>query len=201
MSGKIIVANHVSSLFPAAQATSIAIRTSRRNLPLPPEPRDTDPPSEHASYSTVFHSPTTGTLVLRVIHSGLVLELISLVADAPPLRFVFPAPILPAPGIFLWDQHEVHIIAATTPGSLYRLVIPIVHGNQLGLDQFAKNWCREYHVRYASTAGSLDGIVQVQGPHCIAVGLQNGALLRLETDVLGDEINTGKWLRFACSPL
>lgn len=191
MTTKTIVATHLSSLFPAARASSIPIQTTRRNLPLAPAPKDADPPPEHASYSTVFHTYATGTLLLRVIHSGLVIELVPLASDAPPLRFVFPARVLPAPGIVLWDQ-ELHIIAITTSGTLYRIVFPVGADGQLSAEQLHKNWCREYHLRYASGTDPFEGLVQVQGAHTVAVGLQNGTLLRVEAEVLGDEYSTGE---------
>ncbi|EIN10816.1 hypothetical protein PUNSTDRAFT_65808 [Punctularia strigosozonata HHB-11173 SS5] len=193
MSSKIIVANHVSSLFPPSQAAFVQVETALRNLPLPDEPTDSDPPSEHASYSSVFYNAITGTLISRVLSKGRILELITLAADSRPLRFSFPAPILPAPGIFLWEQCELHILVVTTAGSLYRLVIPVGDDGQLSLEQRAKNWCREYLIRYASSFDGLEGLVHAQGPHSIAIGLQNGSLLRLETDVLGDEMNTDQW--------
>jgi nuclear pore complex protein Nup160 len=180
----LLVSAHLSSLFPSSQATSIPLHTLRQNTPLPPSAKDSDPPAEHASYASVLHTTTTGTIVLRVLHAGLILELVSLSTDVPPIRFVFPAAVLPSPALFLWESHELHVLAVTTTGSLYRLVLPVGSGQQLWQDQLAGHWCREYLI--TNMVGSMQGLVQVQGTHCVAIGLSNGSLLRLETEVLGE---------------
>jgi nuclear pore complex protein Nup160 len=190
MEGTLLVASQLSSLFPASQGIVTPIPTSRRDLPLPPSPSDTDPPAEHASFSTVFHSDTTGTILLRVIHGGLTVELVSLTSDVPPIRFVFPALVLPAPGLFLSDDGQLHVLAITTTGSLYRLVLPATNGGKLWQEQFGKNWCREYDIKNATTE-QFSGLVKAQGTHCVVVGLKNGSLLKLDTEYMGDDRNDG----------
>jgi nuclear pore complex protein Nup160 len=128
---------------------------------------------------------------MRVIHGGLILELISLSSDVAPVRFVFPAAILSSPAIFLWESYEVHILAVTSVGSLYRLVLPGT--GKLWHDQVTKNWCREHLIQ--NVRGDIEGVVHVQGVHTVAIGLTNGAILRLETDYLGDESNDGEKTR------
>jgi nuclear pore complex protein Nup160 len=192
MIGGLLVAAQLSSLYPVAQVTSVPLQTLRRNTPLPPRRTESDPPAEHALFSTVLHTPTTGTILMRVIHGGLIVELISLSSDVPPVRFVFPATILSSPAIFLWESHEIHIIAVTSVGSLYRLVLPGSAG-KLWHDQVTKNWCREYLIQH--TRGDVEGVVHVQGTHTVAIGMINGAILRLETEYLGDENNNGAQAR------
>jgi nuclear pore complex protein Nup160 len=192
MNGGLLVAAQLSSLFPPTQVTSVPLQTSRRNTPLPPRPTESDPPVEHALFSTVLHTPTTGTILMRVIHGGLILELISLSSDVAPVRFVFPAPVLSSPAIFLWESYEVHVIAVTSVGSLYRLVLPGSTG-KLWHDQVTKNWCREHLIQ--NIRGDVVGVVHVQGVHTVAIGLHNGAILRLETESLGDENHDGEKAR------
>lgn len=189
MNGGLLVATQLSSIYPSAQVTSVPLPTSRRNTPLAPVPAESDPPAEHALFSTVLHTPTTGTILLRVIHSGLILELISLSTNVPPIRFVFPAAVLSSPAIFLWESYEIHILAVTSVGSLYRLVLPGSTG-KLWHDQVAKNWCREHLIQ--NIHGDIQGVVHVQGPHTVAIGLTSGAILRLETDYLGDDNKDGE---------
>lgn len=189
MEGGLLVAAQLSSLFPASQATCITIQTERQNTPLPPIGKDTDPPPEHASYSSLLHTPVTGTILLRLLHGGLILELISLSTEVSPIRFIFPAVILSSPAIFLWESDELHVLAVTTTGSLYRLVVPIGGGLELWRDQVNNIWSREYLIKDCS--GTIDGLVHVQGTHCVAIGLTNGALLRLETEYLGSEGSDG----------
>lgn len=189
MSGGLLVATQLSSLFPSTQVTSVPLQTSRRNTPLPPHPTESDPPAEHALFSTILHTATTGTILMRVIHGGLILELISLSTDVPPIRFVFPAAVLSSPAIFLWESYEIHILAVTSVGSLYRLVLPGSAG-KLWHDQVTKNWCREHLIQHIQ--GDVQGVVHVQGTHTVAIGLTNGSILRLETEYLADENGDGR---------
>ncbi|KAJ7477151.1 nucleoporin Nup120/160-domain-containing protein [Mycena galericulata] len=172
----LIVAAQLSSLFPSVQATSIPIQTTRHTSSLPPAPDASNPPPEHASYSAVLHTPSTGTILLRVLHGGLILEIVSLSTAVPPVRFVFPALVLPSPAIFLWET-ELHIIAVTTTG--------------LPLPQAANTWTREYHIKNFSGTG--DGLVHVQGTHCVVISHPSGSILRLETEYLGSNGSDDEW--------
>ncbi|KAJ7762811.1 nucleoporin Nup120/160-domain-containing protein [Mycena maculata] len=186
----LIVAAQLSSLFPSAQATSIPVQTTRHTSSLPPVPDASDSPPEHASYSAVLHTPSTGTILLRVLHGGLILEIVSLSTAVPPVRYVFPALVLPSPAIFLWET-ELHIIAVTNTGSLYRLVLPIDGGLDLWLHQTANTWTREYHIKNFS--GTIYGLVHVQGTHCVVISQSGGSILRLETEYLGSNGSDDEW--------
>ncbi|KAJ7179519.1 nucleoporin Nup120/160-domain-containing protein [Mycena filopes] len=186
----LVVAAQLSSLFPSAQATSIPIQTSRHTSSLPPAPDASDPPPEHASYASVLHTPNTGTILLRVLHGGLILELVSLSTAIPPVRFVFPALVLPSPAVFLWET-ELHIVAVTSTGSLYRLVLPIDGALDLWLHQTGNTWTREYHIKNFS--GSMHGLVHVQGTHCVVISQSGGSILRLETEYLGSNGSDDEW--------
>jgi nuclear pore complex protein Nup160 len=190
MDGGVLVSGQLSALYPPSQATSIPIQTSRRNTPLPNPPNESDPPPEHALSSSVFHSDTTGTILMRVLHGGLIIELVSLTNDVTPIRFVFPAVVLPSPSIFLWQSDEIHMLALTKTGSLYRIILPARDPNHLWHEPLSRNWCREYLIK-AVTGESL-GMVQMQGTHSVAVALQNGSLLRLEASNIGGDMEDGK---------
>ena len=185
MDAAILVSAHASALSPS-QPTSIPVHTAR-NTPLP---ADLDKLSELAVYSSVFNSPNTGTLLLRVLHDGLILELLSLSTDVPPLRFVFPALILNAPAIFAWHSTELHVLVVTNAASLYRLVIPVGTARRLWKEDTGNIWIREYLIKTAPA--DLVGPVHVQGVHCLAIGLTHGALLRIETESLGSGDQQGK---------
>jgi hypothetical protein len=182
---KILVAAQLSTLYPSSNAVSHVLQTERRNLPLPPPHTDTDSSSEQASYSSTFHSLHTGTILLRVIHGGLILELVSLSTDVPPIRFVFPSAVLPAPAIFAWGDREIHLLAVTSSGSLFRLVLPTGNPTRLWHDSLPKQWSREYLIKNASE--QFSGVVQVQGLLCVAIGLTNGSLIRIEAEHIGDD--------------
>ncbi|KAG1739842.1 nucleoporin Nup120/160-domain-containing protein [Suillus paluster] len=197
-SGNILVAAQLSTLYPSSNAVSLVLQTERRNLPLPPPNTDTDSSSEHASYSSIFHTPHTGTILLRVIHGGLILELVSLSTDVPPIRFVFPSAVLPAPAIFAWGEKELHILAVTSSGSLFRLVLPTVNSTRLWHDPLPKQWSREYLIKNVSE--SFYGVVQVQGLLCVAIGLTNGSLIRIEAEHIGDDNFHDLWAEHVYSP-
>jgi nuclear pore complex protein Nup160 len=179
-----LVATQLSSLFPS-HATSIPLQTTRQGVPLPPTLQESDPPAEHATYSSLLHTPLTGTILLRVLHGGLIIELISLSTDVPPLRFVFPAVILPSPAMFLWESTELHVLAVTQTGSLYRLVIPLNNGHELWRNHGEDIWPREYLIKNISD--TIEGVVHMHGTHCVVIGLPNGSLLRLETEYVGED--------------
>jgi hypothetical protein len=185
----ILVAAQLSAITAPAQTEEVVVGGAHRgSASLGPLP--TDSPADHAVYASVFHTDRTGTVLLRVIDGGLTIELVSLGADLPPVRFVFPALLLPNPGIFDYGPDEVHVIAVTEHGEIYRLVIPVTRDGGPWRQPFAKTWTREYTIK--NTRGAqLSGLVQVQGPTCVAVGLKDGTLLRIESDAVGNEDEEG----------
>jgi nuclear pore complex protein Nup160 len=200
MANSVLVASQLSAIFSSSQAEVVTVSTDRRDTPLPPAPLSSDPPSDHAIYATVFNSEYTGTIVLRVIDAGLTIELLSLTTNLPPIRFAFPAPLLPNPGIFSQDNevdgsHEIHILAVTSSGSIFRLVLPASGDFRLWRQAFSRNWCREYMVKHGQ--GNLSGLVQVQGLYLIAIGLQNGSMLRLDAYTMGNEVEEGMLFIFS----
>lgn len=179
-----LVATHLSSLFPL-QPISIPIQTSRQGVPLPPELDDSESPAEHATYSSTLHTQATGTILLRVLHNGLIIEVSSLSAEVPSLRFILPGAIISSPAIFLWESSEIHVIAVADTGSLFRIVVPIGAGRELWQAKTAGIWHREYLFKNAEDA--QQGLVHVQGTHSVLVGSRSGSLLRLENDYSGED--------------
>lgn len=164
---------------------------SARPATIPPAPApDPDLLPEHALFAELFTAPAAGSLLLRVVHAGHILELLSLSTHVAPLRFVFPAPILGAPAILAWVPAELHVIAITAAASLFRLVIPIGTSRRLWKDDTANIWIREYLIK--TPASELVGPVHVHSTHCVAIGLAHGSLLRVELDSLGSGDQQGK---------
>ena len=174
-----LVATQLSSLL-CTQPISIPLQTSRQGVPLPPEFIDSEPPAEHATYSSVLQAQVTGTVLLRILHGGLVVEVSSLSTGLPSLRFIFPGTIISSPAIFLWESSELHLLAVADTGSLFRVVIPIGTGRELWRGQTANVWYREY--LFKNIEDAQEGLVHVQGIHSVLVGSRNGSLLRLEND-------------------
>ncbi|KAI0829349.1 nucleoporin Nup120/160-domain-containing protein [Trametes gibbosa] len=187
MEPSILVASHLSALFPTPQP--IPVYSSQKDIINLPRRNDPAHPPEHASFSSLFHSPLTGTILLRVTNGGYVLELLSLSSHLPPLRFDFPDIILPAPSIVMWESEELHVLLATRFGSLYRIVVPVREGAPLWSPLANRRWYREYVLQ----AGYLEGLVQVQSTHCVLISLPGGSLLRLEADALGSDTQDDVW--------
>ncbi|KAJ8523440.1 hypothetical protein ONZ45_g87 [Pleurotus djamor] len=178
MSGLVLVSTHLSSVSPSSNATTLQIQTSRNKTPLPPAPKESDPPPEHASYASVLRTDATGTLLLRVLHGDLIVELVSLTTDIAPIRFVFPSPILPHPAIFVWNANQLHLLAVTTSGSFYRVVLSLEDSTNLWKHHIDRFTYHEYEIE--TIQGEIQGVAQMQSPHSVAIGLQNGSVLRIE---------------------
>lgn len=198
VAGVVLVPTQLSALFPSANAPSVVLQSSRQNIAVPTPTLVVDLHPEHASFASVVHLHHVGSILLRVLHGGLIVELVSLSTQAPPIRFVFPVPILSTPAILAAAEQELHLLVLTVAGSLYRLVLPAANPNLLWHDQAAANWCREYIIK--SVADLSRGIVNIQGIHCITVGLNNGSLLRIESERIGDDTCDGlcSSLQVAC---
>ncbi|KDR83495.1 hypothetical protein GALMADRAFT_55353 [Galerina marginata CBS 339.88] len=186
MDSHFLVATHLSSINHTT-AFTVVVQTARQNAPLPVV-HDDDLPTEHATCSSVLTTPTTGSILMRVIHGGLIVELVSLSTPIAPIRIVFPAVVLPTPSLFLWEGTEIHLILATDIGSLYRLIIP-VDGFKLWKDQAESIWPREYFIRNLPIGQIRGCSVHAQGTHCVAVSLPNGVLLRLEAESMGYDVH------------
>ena len=181
-----LIPTHLPDQLPKA----IPIHSARPTAAPPAPAPDPDLLPDHSLFSALFTAPAAGSLLLRVVHAGHILELLSLSTDVAPLRFVFPAPILGAPAILAWDPAELHVLAVTTSASLYRLVIPIATARRLWKDDTGNIWIREYLIK--TPASDLLGPVHVHSVHCVAIGLTHGSLLRVELDSLGSGDQQGK---------
>lgn len=185
MDSQILVAAQISSLFPSSSALTYIVSTKRNDLPLPPT-SDT----EHATAADVFYTEATGSILSRVVHDGQILELISLSTDAPPLRLIFPAPILPNPALVLGPQ-SIHILAVTTLGSLFRVVLPLFDGAPLWQASSLGSISVGEHI-IAKLKGELrNAVANVHGIYCVVIGLEDGSLLRLEVERVGGENEAG----------
>jgi len=185
-----LVATHLSSLN-CTPPSNIVVSTARQNVPLPSVAHENDLPAEHAMCSHLTTTPMAGTILLRVIHGGAVVELSALSAPIPPLRIIFPALVVPTPSLFLWKENELHLLVVTDIGSLYRLLIPI-EGPRLWEDQTENIWPREYFIRNLPREHIRECVAHAQGTHSVAVSLPNGDLLRIEAESLGYDGHEGK---------
>lgn len=183
-----IVASHISSVANYPPST-VTIQTVRQHLPLPRTPVNSIP-TEHAIFASTIDHEITGTIGLRLIHGGLIIELVSLSHSVSPLRLIFPSLVMESPAVFLWEDTELHVLAVTESGSLYRIVVPI-QGTHLWERDLERVWPREYLIRHMpeDTEGCM---VHVQGPHCMAISTKGGSLLRLESESLGYDSQDGK---------
>ena len=188
----VLVSTHLSDIYSPFQTDAVSVQTSKSHVPFPPTPADDEPPIEHAQHASFFHSVQTGAILLRLIHNGLIIELVSLSTETPPIRFVFPYTVLPNPALVLWESRELHVLAVTASGSLYRLVIPIQSPRQLWSTPMVNNWCREYHLK--NVQDTLQALVHVHDPHSLVLALTNGSLIRLDAEIIGDKVTAGACL-------
>lgn len=178
MSPFTLVATSLSSVFSSsAQVATHAVPTTRRDIPLPTA--QTTTASGHASHSSLFHSPKTGQILIRVVQGGLAVELVSLSTNVSPVRFVFPAAVVPSPTLVL-SRNELHLLVVTSVGSLFRLILPLYEGGNMWHDPFERDWCREWQIKRLTT--SEPKLVHVLDHNLVAVSLSTGGYVRLESD-------------------
>jgi hypothetical protein len=186
MDSQLLVAAQISSLFPPTSSINCVVHTKQSDVPLLPTSD-----SEHSTYSELFYHEFTGAILLRVIHDWQVLELVSLSTDAPPIRFIFPATILPNPAL-LWGSNTLHIIAVTSVGSLFRLVIPLVDGAPVWQATTPNTIQTREYILSKLKSDDRSIVADVQGLYCVALGLGDGSVLRLETDETIEETLDGE---------
>ncbi|KAH9950096.1 nucleoporin Nup120/160-domain-containing protein [Amylocystis lapponica] len=177
----LLVPAHLSALFSSTHTISVPTSSFDAHTPDPPFSPSLHP--QHASLSALYRLPSARTVLLRVTHDSRVLQLISLSAEVPPLRFDFPAPLLPAPALLVWQNSELHILAVTITGSLYRIILPVSNDHPLWHPN--RHSSREYVIQ--NMPSHADALVQVHGTHSVAISLPNGSLLRLDAEHLADD--------------
>ncbi|KAG5220016.1 nucleoporin Nup120/160-domain-containing protein [Salix suchowensis] len=179
MNGSVLVAAQLSSIFPSAQAATLAIHTVRQKTPLPAAPNDSDPPPEHASFAKRSHWNATSTRLAWLVDCRAHLA----VDRYPPNPFRVPFANSSSSGSICLGRNQLHLLAVTLSGSLYRVVIPLEDGVNLWKHQTDRFTYHEYLIK--TIQEDAEGLVQIQGPHSVAIGLQTGELLRLESDSMG----------------
>jgi nuclear pore complex protein Nup160 len=140
----------------------------------PPSYADSDVLPEHATETSVLLD-AQAHILLRVIHGRRTIELTSLSTDVSSIRFVFPAPLIPLPAVG-YDDDEIHVIACTHLGSIFRLVFPLP--NLWNTQYMAKNWRQEYHLKHPAT--NLLGPMHVKEAGCLFLALKDGSILQLD---------------------
>lgn len=188
MEQSVLVAAQVSSLFPSTHALSVVVQTTRSRLNATPQ---SSSDSEHAIYAEIFNTDVTGTILLRVIHEGHILELISLSTNAPPIRFIFSDPVIPNPAVMVNLDQDIHIIAVTSSGSLFRIVLPIPDSAPLWqATSLSYISIREYLINKwkPDTRGIL---AHVQSVYSVVLASADGSILRLEIEQLSQDGQDG----------
>ncbi|KDQ20617.1 hypothetical protein BOTBODRAFT_626620 [Botryobasidium botryosum FD-172 SS1] len=182
------VATHISSISPPSAPEALQIPTLQTDLPLSEPSSSSDLLPEHASFSYLLHEPGA-QILLRLINDSHTIELVFLSGEIPPVRLDFPSPVLPNPGIML-EHPEIHVIACTVSGSLYRIILPL-KDIWTWFPPRGTDWCEEYLVKYP--AGSLEGPVHVKEAGTVFVGLKDGALLKLQASRVPGSTDFQEW--------
>ncbi|KZT41120.1 hypothetical protein SISSUDRAFT_1059684 [Sistotremastrum suecicum HHB10207 ss-3] len=186
-----LVSTHISSLWPPHKIKSENIETSRRNLPLPDPSSSSIISLQHASIAFASHFPETGGILTRVVNGGYTLELISLDRDTEPIRFHFPAPIIPKPSLAVWRGVHLRIFVVIESGSLFRLSFPI-DAKLWHSPRIASEWQSEHRIR--THPEQVVGPVHAADPETIVIGTKDGGILRLEAR------DHGEWWESALGP-
>lgn len=169
-SSRILVAAHASSI----TANDLQAFTLASERAEPPRHAELDILPEHATESSVLYD-AQAHILLRVIQDRRTIELTSLSTEITPIRFVFPAPVLPSPAV-VCDSDEIHVIACTQAGSVFRLVFPLP--DLWNTQYMAKDWRAEYHLRHPTS--NLLGPVHVKEAGCLLIALKDGGILQLD---------------------
>ena len=140
----------------------------------PPSYADSDVLPEHATETSVLLS-AQAHILLRIIHGRRTIELTSLSTDMSSIRFVFPAPLIPLPAV-VYDDDEIHVVACTQLGSIFRLVFPLP--NLWNTQYMAKNWRQEYHLKHP--IANVLGPMHVKEAGCLLLALKDGGILQLD---------------------
>ncbi|CCM04030.1 uncharacterized protein FIBRA_06187 [Fibroporia radiculosa] len=185
----ILVATHLSSLAPSPQP--VPVPTTQNEIS--DSYSEKSPPSttlpEHASYATQFLTPLNTTLLLRVLHYGRILELVSLSSETPTLRFDFASPLLPHPAIADYNGNGLWIVALSSNGSLYRILVPLRDGIPSWPPPSHVQWCHEHVLQAVSHQGEGFSIA-IQNASCAAISMPDGSLLRVERDMKDEDGRT-----------
>ena len=177
MDSFIQISAQLSSIFPSSgQVITHVVPTSRRDIPL--ATALTDIPVEHTLRASLFYFQNTGHVLLRVLQGGLAVELVSLTHDTSPIRFVFPAAVVPNPALTT-SKGQVYLIVLTTVGSLFRIHLPFYTDGQLWHEALPRDWCSEWQVK---KLGNYEPkLVHVHDTHDVAIASASGGILRLNS--------------------
>ncbi|KAH7343853.1 nucleoporin Nup120/160-domain-containing protein [Rhizoctonia solani] len=140
---------------------------------------------EHAEYATTIHAHDAGTVLLRVLDGGHMLELMALESGMRAARFSFASRIALQPALMMLGIAELHVLVVTVNGSIFRLRFVLPH--LWTSTQYAP---KEY--RITSVSSPIDGIVHIPEVGVVFIGLNDGSVLRLTARMSGLEY-TGDW--------
>ncbi|CCA68133.1 hypothetical protein PIIN_02000 [Serendipita indica DSM 11827] len=163
---------------------------------------------EHAVYASTTSLQALGDALMRITHSGYVLELTLLDwADGTPVCWEFAERIVPMPGIAVTSPSQDVQAAARSRGlavpsgqlafvyvlleggTLYRLAFPLVPPLFHDENWVAKRgWCKEFTLpsTVSRPIGGTSGSMILQGEKTVVVTVNSGAVLRMEVDVDND---------------
>ena len=188
--------------------------------------------ASHASHAATCHVSVLGAHVMalaRVLVSTRELEvqIVGPQLHAPPMSFIFPAPILAHVGI-VEDaaSSDIHVLAITQTGFLYRLRLPLA--SFLRGQPLPHAWAHEHQIlhlsshasasstssasastsqpsRSPSTSTSLADTAVATSVHVIDIALilvscADGALLRIQQRLDDRGAFTGAWLESVLRP-
>lgn len=144
---------------------------------------------EHAVNASITPLSFIGDALLRVTHSGYVLELTLLDwTDGRPICWEFRDRIVPMPAIFVAQDaspsHEMaHVYVLLENGSLFSIRFPLIAPFFHDENWLARReWFSEHHLptAVARPVGGETGSMLVQEGHSLIAAVNNGAIMRVD---------------------
>lgn len=171
-----VVYSHLSGLTAAVEPIEIGERDDSER---------TDNAVEHAEYATTMHAHDAGTVLLRVLDGGHMLELSALESGMRPIRFSFASRIALQPALMMLGIAELHVLVVTVDRALFRLrfVLPRLWASSESW--IHEHWLSEYQIY--SVEAPIDGPVHVPEVGVVFIGLRDGGVLRLTAKMHGLE--------------
>lgn len=149
------------------------------------EREPSDAPAEHAEYATTMHAHDAGTVLLRVLDGGYMLELCALESGMRPVRFAFSSRIALQPALMMLGIAELHVLVVTVDRSLFRLRFVLPRLWSSSEHWLNERWLSEH--RITSLDAPVDGPVHVPEVGVVFIGLRDGGVLRLTAKMHGLE--------------
>ncbi len=173
-----VVSTNVSSLYNTSRIRNVPIQTVLRDIGIADPNIGAELLPEHASFASYSNLGDHPSLLVRLTNNNFTLQLFALNSDSQPISFTFQSPVLPDPFVIPDLSRELHIIACTASGSVYRLVLPPPGYWEDAVGASSNEWQQEHVISSASRESLSSFYVSDTGS--AFVGLRDGGIVKLQ---------------------